>query len=218
MVCSSCEADNPPGRSTCTMCREPLGKSAKSAGKITKKKHAKLPYLLSRTPGSPLFLISMEPNPQQVKNFWGKVTSTPDPSLHGLDLSSLEKSEWAGVINKIAKEGHHFGISSILVNDFDQLIHDEKGLFAFTGIGDCQIELPDTSDGNGIVFNLAISSIEQAVEVTYDFFMRPDELLNLHDWIPFDNTPEPPSSNSNRNAYVAPVVTTTFIVTEGFDF
>jgi hypothetical protein len=218
MVCASCEADNPPGRSTCTMCREPLAKGAKSAGKITKKNKPFVPKLLSREPESSLYLVTMDPNPQPIKNLWGKVKSIPEPSLHGLDLATLPRSEWARTFIQVSNEGHHhWGLSSKPVKDFEQLIDDGLGIFGFIGLSDCHIELPDIEDQLRTVFELAISGVDHAVEVAFDFFTRPTELLELHTWINFADKPEPPSSNSNRAAYVAPMVTTTFFVTEGFD-
>jgi hypothetical protein len=218
MVCANCEADNPPGRSTCTMCREPLAKGAKSAGKITKKNKPFVPKLLSREPESSLYLVTMDPNPQPIKNLWGKVKSIPEPSLHGLDLATLPRSEWARTFIQVSNEGHHhWGLSSKPVKDFEQLIDDGLGIFGFIGLSDCHIELPDIEDQLRTVFELAISGVDHAVEVAFDFFTRPTELLELHAWINFADKPEPPSSNSNRAAYVAPMVTTTFFVTEGFD-
>ena len=219
MVCASCQADNPPGRSTCTMCREPLGKSVKSAGKINKKSQSFVPALLSREPESSLYLVTMDPNPQPIKNLWGKVKSIPEPSLHGLDLATLPRPEWAQVINQVANEGHHhWGLSSRPVKDFEQLIDDRLGIFGFLGLSECHMELPDLEDQTRTVFELAISGIDHAVQVAYDFFARPTEILDLHPWVNYADKPQPPSSNSNRNTYVAPVVTTTFFVTEGFDF
>lgn len=218
MICLSCNGENPPGRSTCTMCREPLGKSAKSATKITKKSKPFVPKLLSREPESSLYLVTMDPNPQPIKNLWGKVKSIPEPSLHGLDLATLPRSEWARTFIQVSNEGHHhWGLSSKPVKDFEQLIDDGLGIFGFIGLSDCHIELPDIEDQLRTVFELAISGVDHAVEVAFDFFTRPTELLDLHAWINFADKPEPPSSNSNRATYVAPMVTTTFFVTEGFD-
>ena len=226
MICTKCDAENPPGRSTCTMCSQPLGQSAKSESKITKKKQAFVPELLSRAPGSPLYIIRSEPNPQPVKNIWGKVKSYPEPSLHGLDLSTLEKRDWFQVFYSVFRSKESFGISSRIVNDFDELITQKRGIFAFAApylqrmgeVNECHLEFPDAPKGMADVLDLPISNIDQAIEVTYDFFMRPDELLDLYDWIPFDNGPEPPSTNSSRTAYVAPITTTTFIATDGFEF
>ena len=219
MFCVNCEADNPPGRSTCTMCREPLGKGAKSATKITKKNKPFVPKLLSREPESSLYLVSMVPNPQPIKNLWGKVKSIPEPSLHGLDLATLPKPEWAQVLKQIADEGHHhWGLSSRPVKDFDQLIDDGIGIFGFYVLSDCHVELPDLEDKTRTVFDLTISGIDHAVEVSYDFYSRPTELLDLHPWINFADKPQPPSSNSNGASSVAPVVTTTFFISEGFEF
>jgi hypothetical protein len=200
------------------MCREPLAKGAKSAGKITKKNKPFVPKLLSREPESSLYLVTMDPNPQPIKNLWGKVKSIPEPSLHGLDLATLPRSEWARTFIQVSNEGHHhWGLSSKPVKDFEQLIDDGLGIFGFIGLSDCHIELPDLEDQLRTVFELEISGVDHAVEVAFDFFTRPTELLELHAWINFADKPEPPSSNSNRAAYVAPMVTTTFFVTEGFD-
>ena len=221
MTCSSCEADNPPGRSTCTMCNQSLDQSAKPDHVIVKKNESLVPKLLSREPGSPLYVI-VDPENFEKTSFWGKKKETTEVNPHGLDLSTLDKSSWAELFTRIIEKNTSFALSSYMSSSLDKMldlngVRDKIGLFML-GSKELHLEFPDAPNGLAYVFDLPILKIDEAVEVAYDFFLRPSELLDLHNWIPFDNTPEPPSTSSNRAAYVAPITTTTFIATDGFEF
>jgi hypothetical protein len=221
MICISCDSDNPPGRSTCTTCRQPLNQAAKSDHIIAKTNQSFVPKLLSREPGSPLYVI-VDPENFEKTSFWGKKKETTEVNPHGLDLSTLDKSSWAELFTRIIEKNTSFALSSYMSSSLDKMldlngVRDKIGLFML-GSKELHLEFPDAPNGLANVLDLPILKIDEAVEVAYDFFLRPSELLDLHNWIPFDNTPQSPSDNSSQTSYVAPITTTTFIATDGFEF
>ena len=220
MICVSCEAKNPPGRSTCTMCREPLAKGAKSATKITKKKQDFVPELLSRTPDSPLYVI-VDPERFEKSNFWGKKVATTEVSPHGLDLATIDKREWGELFARIIEKNTNFALSSHMAPSLDSLLdldglRDKVGLFML-GSKELHLELHDANHKNVTVLDLPISNIDQAVEVAFDFLHRPSDLLDLYSWIDYNDRPQQTPVSPNQSTYVAPVVTTTFFIGEGFE-
>ena len=80
------------------------------------------------------------------------------------------------------------------------------------------LELHDADHKNVTVLDLPISSIDQVVEVAYDFLHRPSELLDLYSWIDFVDRPHQTPTSPNSQTYIAPVVTTTFFIREDFEF
>lgn len=218
MICTKCESENPPGRSTCTMCSQPLNQVAKSDHMITMTDQSFVPRLLSREPGSPLYVV-VDPENFEKTSFWGKKKETTEVNPHGLDLSILDKSSWAELFTKIGK--NYFALSSFMMPSLqDMLEREEKtyvGLFLLSETL-LTLELPDTGEEYGSVFDLTVTNVNQAIEVASDFLHRPSQLLELHAWVNFNDKPDAPSSNSSRAAYVAPITTTTFIATDGFEF
>ena len=221
MNCLRCQADNPPGRSTCTMCSQPFGARAKSEKNITKDKQAFVPELLSRAPGSALYVI-VDPERFEKTNFWGKKVATTEVNPHGLDLATIDKREWRELFARIIEKNTNFAISSHMAPSLDEMldldgVRDKVGLFML-GSKELHLELHDGDHRNVTVLDLPISSIDQVVEVAYDFLHRPSELLDLYSWIDYSDRPEQKPAGPNSSTNVATVVTTTFFISEDFEF
>jgi hypothetical protein len=200
------------------MCNQSLDQSAKPDHVIVKKNESLVPKLLSREPGSPLYVI-VDPENFEKTSFWGKKKETTEVNPHGLDLSTLDKSSWAELFTRIGK--HYFALSSFMMPSLQEMLEREEktyvGLFLLSETL-LTLELPDTGEEYGSVFDLTVTNVNQAIEVASDFLHHPSQLLELHAWVNFNDKPDAPSSNSNRAAYVAPITTTTFIATDGFEF
>jgi hypothetical protein len=105
--------------------------------------------------------------------------------------------------------------------DFDRMLGRNYEVFGF--FYESRTVSLGLRDATGSINELTmdLSSTLDIVDVCFDFLHRPAELLDLYSWKlnEVDVSTQPSaSSDSSQAAYVAPVVTTTFIVTEGFDF
>ena len=228
MTCNNCEAENPPGRSTCTMCHESLTdgtvpQDVKAALGLTDNQFLGLTKKLQREPGSSLYLT------------WNKSRKEKKCGAPPFDLKDIPFSEWANLLEEIPTDTFALssdlevdalkGDGSLFIRNTSKQKH-AKGVSTPIGEAIISIVVYPTASQEDVCLDLHVSSANEVVSVARDFLHNPHEILTRYDWRPSplmtkrqpNSSPPKTSGNTNSPSYIAPVTTTTYFVSEDFEF
>jgi hypothetical protein len=147
-----------------------------------------------------------------------------------LDLKDIPIEEWASFFDNL--RASQFALSSRLYPQMEALTTSGNGyLWVWNHtkakfkknqpypIGPAQVALliPNLPPEDDLVLEVIVANVQELISIVEDFFTRPQELLELYNWKPYGEEPAAPSGGSGRTSYVAPITTTTFIATDGFE-
>ena len=189
---------------------------------LTDNQYEGLTKKLKREPGSSLYVT------------WNKSRKEKKTNAPPIDLKEIEFSEWAKLFDELPIGA--FALSSdlevdILKGDGSILIRNaptekiKKGIPVPIGPAVISIVVYPTSSQEDVFLNLNVANAKELTEVARDFMHNPHELLTRYDWQPDPlmtkyqpKNPSPQASNNANSSYVAPVVTTTYFISEDFEF
>lgn len=234
MTCINCEAENPPGRSTCTMCSQTLSDGTISTSAATEEfsdntrfalsenQYAGLSKKLKREPGSSLYVT------------WGKSRKEKKAGAPPVDLKDIAFSEWTKLFSELPADSFAFssdlevdplkGDGSLLVRN-TSTEKPKKGMPIPFGPAIISIVVYPTSLQEDVCLDLHVASAKEVADVARDFLRNPHELLNRYDWQPsplmtkHQPKSSPPQKPNNANSsYIAPVAPTTYFISEDLEF
>ena len=210
MICTKCEADNPPGRSTCTACSQPLSQSDVTFN---------LPKMFLREPASSLYVI---------RSLSFKEMSNGVPPL---DLRNVPCSDWPNLFDELRSV--QFALCSNLHPELDAMVTSNDGFLFIqnnsklkfkknkpfpVGPATITVQIPDAPSGEVLALDLKVANSTEVANVAKTFFEHPRELLTRHNWQPYDDGSSGGSNPSaGQSTGLSAVPITTYFVTDGFE-